>query len=86
MDKEPVTREEQNEQFGFQRKVRFNGEITLGHILTALTMIGVLLGVWRNFDLRMTKLELISAWQTQNIAAVILTVEKLSERRDKSLN
>lgn len=81
-NKEPVvTREEQNEQFSFQRKVRFNGEVTLGHVLTLVSMLALLIGVWRNFEVRMVKLEQIVQFQSSSIAAIILNLEKISDQR-----
>ena len=61
--------------FAGQRKVRFNGEITLGHILTALTMVGVMMGMWRNFEIRMTKLEMHMEYSQKSLNALIVTVE-----------
>lgn len=80
-NKEPVTQAEQNEQFGFQRKVRFNGEVTLGHVLTMVSMIALLMGMWRNYEVRMVKLEQIVQFQSSSIAAIILNLEKLSDQR-----
>lgn len=81
MEQEPVTQIERNQQFGFERKIRFNGEITLGHVLTAITMISLLFGVWRNFEVRMVKLEQITQFQSGTIAAIMITLEKMEDER-----
>lgn len=40
-----------------QKRVRFDGTINLGHILTALTFIGAATVAWNTMDKRVTVLE-----------------------------
>lgn len=68
-----------------RRRIHFDGTITLGHVLTALAMIGAMLAMWRNFEIRMTRVELESAYQRDTMKQMATALDKISDRMERTV-
>ena len=60
------------------RKVRFDGTVTLGNVLTLLGMLGTMLALWRNMEQRMLIVEERQAVQTRSVDKLVQSVERLT--------
>ena len=64
-------------------KIRFNPEITLGHIIHGLTMLGALVALWLNLNNRVTVVEVKQAYEEQKQQDLARSFEMAVENQNK---
>jgi uncharacterized coiled-coil protein SlyX len=64
-------------------RIRFTSELNLGHVLTVVSMVGTLLAVWRNMEMRLTVLETCNAVQQQTIERISTALQGITENQTR---
>lgn len=60
------------------KRVRFDGTVTLGNVLTMIGMLGTILALWRNVESRVLLVEERQAVQAKQLDRLVDTVERLA--------
>ena len=60
------------------KRVRFDGTVTLGNVLTMLGMVGTMLMLWRNMETRIVLVEERVSVQARSLERVVDSVERLA--------
>ena len=69
---------DQNINVNSSRKVRFDGTVTLGNVLTFIGMVATIIALWRNMESRILIVEERQAVQTRAVDKLLLSVEQLT--------
>ena len=60
------------------KRVRFDGTVTLGNVLTMIGMAATILALWRNVESRVLLVEERQAVQAKQLDRLVDTVERLA--------
>jgi len=69
---------DQNINVNSSKKVRFDGTVTLGNVLTFIGMVATIIALWRNMESRILIVEERQAVQSRSVDKLLLTVEHLA--------
>lgn len=70
--------QEQAEERQRDRKIRFDGTITLGNVITMIGMFGTIMALWRNMEQRVILVEERQAVQARTVEKLLDNVERLA--------
>lgn len=59
--------------------IKFDGTITLGHVLTACTMLVMGFAAWRNLETRLVVLEVHDQLHSQQLSETVKNLKEVSE-------
>jgi len=65
------------------RKVEYKGTITLGNILTMVTMLGTLVSLYLAHDTRITRLEFNGQHQGEQITITLTMINRIVENQEQ---
>lgn len=61
-----------------EKRVRFDGTVTLGNVLTMIGMAATILALWRNVETRVVLVEERQSVQAKQLDRLVDTVERLA--------
>jgi len=69
---------DQNINVNSSKRVRFDGTVTLGNVLTFIGMVSTIIALWRNMESRILIVEERLAVQSRSVDKLLLSVEQLT--------
>lgn len=69
-----------------QHRFRFKGEITLGHIIQFIGMVGMGIGLYVNMTVRINTVEVTQRYQGDQIVYLQRQSEKISDNQSALIN